>query len=71
MNTAKANMAAAHKLARIVYFMLTCGETFVDRRQQRYEEQQRERFVVVLKRHAALLGLSLTSAAGPPHAATI
>jgi hypothetical protein len=32
-------IAASHKLARMVYFMLTRGEAFVDQGQQRDEEQ--------------------------------
>jgi transposase len=33
MDTAKANTATAHKLARLFYFMLTRGEAFVDQGQ--------------------------------------
>ena len=51
-----ANTATAHKLARMVYFMLTRGEDFVDLGQQRYQEQQRERSIAALKRRAAALG---------------
>lgn len=59
MDKPKANTATAHKLARMVYFMLTRGEAFVDQGQQRYEEQQRQRSVAALKRRAAALGLQL------------
>ena len=41
MDKPSANTATAHKLARMVYFMLTRGEDFVDKGQQHYEEQQR------------------------------
>ena len=34
--------------------MLTRGEAFVDRGQQRYDERQRQRSIVALKRRAAL-----------------
>jgi hypothetical protein len=34
----------------MVYFMLTRGEAFVDRGQQHYEEQQRQRSIIALKR---------------------
>jgi transposase len=63
MDKLSANTATAHKLARMVYFMLTRGEAFVDQGQQRYEEQQRERNIASLKRRAAALGfqLNLTS----------
>ena len=59
MDKPRANTATAHKLARMVYFMLTRGEAFVDEGQQRYEEQQRERSVAALKRRAAALGFQL------------
>lgn len=71
MDTAKANTATAHKLARMVYFMLTRGEAFVDQGQQHYEQQQRERSVAALKRRAASLGFSLTPAATPAQAASV
>jgi transposase len=55
MDKPRANTAVAHKLARMVYFMLTRGEAFVDQGQQRYEEQQRQRSIAALKRRAAAL----------------
>jgi transposase len=65
MDKPSANTAVAHKLARMVYFMLTRGEDFVDKGQQHYEEQQRQRSVTALKRRAAALGFEInpTSAA--------
>jgi transposase len=62
MDKPRANTATAHKLARMVYFMLTRGEAFVDQGQQRYEEQQRQRSVAALKRRAAAMGFNLTPA---------
>ena len=59
MDKPRANTATAHKLARMVYFMLTRGEDFVDQGQQRYEEQQRQRSIAALKRRAAALGFQL------------
>jgi transposase len=59
MDKLRANTAAAHKLARMVYFMLTRGEAFVEQGQQRYEEQQRQRSVAALKRRAAALGFHI------------
>jgi len=56
MDKPKANTATAHKLARMVYFMLTRGEAFVD---ERYEEQQRQRSIAALKRRAAALGFQI------------
>ena len=52
-----------HKLARMVYFMLTRGEAFVDEGQQRYEEQQRQRSTAALKGRAAALGFQLNATA--------
>ncbi|MGF6698056.1 hypothetical protein OKW38_002668 [Paraburkholderia sp. MM5496-R1] len=59
MDTPRANTAVAHKLARMVYFMLTRGEAFVDQGQQRYEEQQRQRSIAALRRRASALGFQL------------
>ncbi|RQS55800.1 IS110 family transposase [Burkholderia sp. Bp8963] len=59
MDKPRANTAVAHKLARLVYFMLTRGEPFVDQGQQRYEEQQRQRSIAALNRRAAALGFRL------------
>jgi transposase len=63
MDKPSANTAVAHKLARMVYFMLTRGEEFVDQGQQRYEEQQLARSVAALKRRAATLGFVITPVA--------
>ena len=60
MDKPSANTAIAHKLARMVYFMLTRGEDFVDQGQQHYEAQQRQRSVAALKRRAAALGFVIT-----------
>lgn len=59
MDKPRANTATAHKLARLVYFMLTRGEAYVDEGQRRYEEQQRQRSIVALKRQAATLGFQV------------
>ena len=59
----QANTATAHKLARMVYFMLTRGEDFVDQGQQRYEEQQRQRSVAALRPRAAALGFQINPTA--------
>ena len=59
MDKPRANTATAHKLARLVYFMLTRGEAYVDRGQQHYEEQQRQRSVAALSRRAAALGFQI------------
>jgi len=59
MDKPRANTATAHKLARMVYFMLTRGEAYVDQGQQRYEAQQRQRSIAALKRRAAALGFQI------------
>jgi len=65
MDKPRANTAVAHKLARMVYHMLTRGEAFVDRGQQHYEEQQRQRSVTALKRRAAALGFEIRPTPAP------
>ena len=65
MDKPSANTAVAHKLARMVYFMLTRGEDFVDKGQQHYEEQQRQRSVAALKRRAAALGFNIHPTTAP------
>ena len=63
MDKPRANTATAHKIARMVYFMLTRGEAFVEQGQQRYEEQQRQRSVAALRRRASALGFTLNPVA--------
>jgi transposase len=65
MDKPRANTATAHKLARMVYFMLTRGEDFVDKGQLHYEEQQRQRSIAALKRRAAALGFAVLPSATP------
>ena len=60
MDKPRANTAVAHKLARMVYFMLTRGEEYVDQGRERYEELQRQRSIASLKRRAAALGFQVT-----------
>ena len=60
MDKPRANTATAHKLARMVYFMLTRGEAYVDQGQQQYDDQQRERSITALQRRAAALGFAVT-----------
>lgn len=59
MDKPKAVTATAHKLARLVYVMLSRGEEFVDQGQQYYEQRYRERVVRQLTRRAKDLGLTL------------
>uniref|UniRef100_UPI0003745169 transposase n=1 Tax=Cupriavidus sp. UYPR2.512 TaxID=1080187 RepID=UPI0003745169 len=59
MDKPRANTAVAHKLARMVYFILTRGEAFVDQGQQHYEDQQRQRSSAALRRRATALGFQI------------
>ena len=54
--------AAAHKLARLIYAMLTKGEEYVERSQQQYEDMMRKRTLTYLKRKAKNLGYQLIEA---------
>jgi hypothetical protein len=59
MDRASANTAAAHKLARLIYFMLTKGQAYVDRGEAHFEQRHQQRQLASLKRRAAELGLQL------------
>lgn len=59
LGAGKAITATAHKLARLVYAMLTKGEAYVERTEAHYQAQYRERTVRNLQRRAAALGLRL------------
>lgn len=60
MDKPRVNTAVAHELARMVYFMLTRGQEYVDQGQQRYEDRQRQRAVAALQRRAAALSFLLS-----------
>jgi transposase len=60
MDKPRANTAVAHKLARMIYFLFTRGEAYVDQGQHRYEEQQRQRAIGALQRRAASLDFVIT-----------
>lgn len=51
--------ATAHKLARIIYFMLKQRQPYRDPDEGYYEQQYQERLLKKLKRQAAALGLQL------------
>jgi transposase len=59
MDKAKAVTAAAHKLARLIYTMLTKGEEYTDQGQDNYEERYRERVLRALSQRAAKLGMQM------------
>jgi len=62
MDKPKAVAAAAHKLARLTYTMLTKGEEYTDRGQAYYEERYRERVLHQLSQRANKLGMQLVAA---------
>jgi transposase len=62
MDKGKAVTAAAHKLARYIYTMLTRGQEYVDQGQQYYEERYRERVLRQMRRRAVELGFRLVPA---------
>ena len=59
MDKPKAIAAAAHKLARLVYTMLTKGEAYTDQGQDYYEKRYREHMVNQLTKRAEKLGLKM------------
>jgi transposase len=58
----KAITATAHKLARMVYFMLKYGTEYVVRSQEEYERQHKERQIKNLERRARSLGFEISQA---------
>jgi len=59
----KAITATAHKLARLVYAMLTGGEEYVEQSQAQYEEKFKARTLNYLQQKAKTLGFDLVPAA--------
>jgi transposase len=59
MDKPKAITATAHKLARLIYTMLTKGEEYTDQGQDYYEERYRERVLRQLSQRAQKLGMKL------------
>ena len=59
MDKPKAITAAAHKLARLIYTMLTKGEEYTDQGQDYYEKRYREHVVQNLAQRAAKLGMKM------------
>jgi len=65
MDKPKAVTAAAHKLARLIYTMLTKGEDYTDQGQDYYEQRYRERVLRNLSQRAQKLGMQLVAAEQP------
>ena len=61
MDKPKAITAAAHKLARLIYTMLTKGEEYTDKGQDYYEERYRQRVLRQLSQRAQKLGMKLVT----------
>ena len=59
MDKPKAVTAAAHKLARLIYTMLTKGAEYTDQGQDYYEERYRQRVLHALTQRAAKMGLRM------------
>jgi transposase len=63
MDRPKAITATAHKLARLIYFMLTKGQGYVEAGQDAYEQMYRQRVVQNLTKRARQMGFELTPTA--------
>jgi transposase len=61
MDKPKAVTAAAHKLARLIYAMLTKGQEYTDQGQDYYEERYRQRVPANLARRAQQLGMNVVA----------
>ena len=66
MDKPKAVAAAAHKLARLIYAMLTKGEEYTDQGQAYYEERYRQLVIANLNRRAQRLGLQVVPVTPSP-----
>jgi transposase len=68
LGAAEGITATAHKLARILYRLLTHGEAYVRQGLEDYEKQFRDRKLAALKRNAKTLGFELVAAQAPASA---
>ena len=71
MDKPKAVTAAARKLARLIYTMLSTGQEYTDQGQDYYAERYRERVLRALSQRAAKLGMQMVPIASveQPHPA--
>ncbi len=65
MDKPKAVTAAAHKLARLIYAMLTHGQEYTDRGQDYFEERYRQRVLHNLAQKAKAMGMQLVPSNNP------
>jgi transposase len=61
MDKPKAVTATAHKLARLIYTILTKGEQYTDQGQEYYESHYRERVLHELAKRAEKMGMKLVT----------
>lgn len=61
MDKSKATTATAHKLARLIYTMLTKGEEYADQGQEYYEERYRASVLRNLAKRAEKMGMTLVA----------
>lgn len=61
LGSGKAVVATAHKIARIIFAMISTGKPFEEVGQEAYEQQHRDRTLRRLKKQAADLGLALVA----------
>ncbi|MBL0011080.1 MAG: transposase [Nitrosomonas sp.] len=62
LDRARAITVTAHKLAHLIYIMLTKGAEYTDQRQDYYEERYRQRVMHHLAKRAEKLGMRLVPA---------
>jgi transposase len=65
MDKPKAITAAAHKLARLIYTMLTKGEAYTDQGQEAYEARYRDAILRNLAQRAEKMGMKIIPAEQP------
>lgn len=65
MDKPKAVAATAHKLARLIYTMLTKGQEYTDQGQDYYEERYRQRVLRQLSLRAQKMGMKLVATEQP------
>jgi transposase len=65
MDKPKAVTAAAHKLARLIYAMLSHGQEYTDRGQDYFEERYRQRVLHNLAQKARAMGMQLIPSEKP------
>ncbi|MFM2118584.1 MAG: hypothetical protein RL722_52 [Pseudomonadota bacterium] len=64
MDKPKAVTAAAHKLARLIYTLLTKGVEYTDQGQDYFEERYRQRVLHNLAQRAAKMGMKVVPVEG-------